>query len=139
MKSGRYRGLLAITGIASAGLLLSSTMLLGSQQSDYRRRPIRQEFTIPPAQTEMTLMIEAYERLINQYAGLAESAQRQLQADVDGVGRKLEAIDRKISLLSAQVETIQKKLGIEPLKQQQTLPVSALQEPANTEAPAENH
>lgn len=148
MKSGQYRVYLMIGGIVFVCLLIlmPSSMLMGGEQTSRTRRPIRQEFTIPPAQTDMTIVVAAYERMMKQYGELIESAQRGLQTDVDSISRKLEEIDRKISLLSDQIEAIQKKLGIEPLEKKSEEVQNGLcietpepHKPGENELEAENH
>lgn len=105
-----------------------STVVWGSQ----RRYEIRPEITLPEYKTDIQRVMDAYEHLMGNYIALTESHLSSTRTEIGNLTRKLDSIDRKIAELSIQVESIQKKLGIEPLdKPQQTTtrPKEAVQQP----------
>jgi len=97
---------------------LSAVCLSTSPQGGERRYEIRPEITIPESKTDTARMIDAYERLMDDY-------RRLLASDLAGLGAEVKALGDKLSVLSAQVESIQRKLGIEPTPPHPQKPMAA--------------
>ena len=103
-------------------------MVWGSQ----RRYEIRPEITLPEYKTDIQRVVDAYEQLMGNYITLTESYLSGTRTEIGNLTRKLDSIDRKITELSIQVESIQKKLGIEPVdkpQQKSPRPKEAPQQP----------
>lgn len=109
MMISESKHLLMISGIIAACFVLCTSHLQGEE----KRYEVRPEITVPEYKTDITRMVEAYERLINSSLRTTEKQLTDLQGDVDAVMSKLSGIDQKLSLLSVQMQAIELKLGIE--------------------------
>jgi peptidoglycan hydrolase CwlO-like protein len=107
---------------------LSVVFLPTSLQGSEKRHEVPSEITLPESKTDISRVIDAYERLMDNYMRLMESNLTGIRSDVREVTQKLDSIDHKISELSSQLERVQKKLGIEP-------PQRTIDKPLNTEIP----
>ena len=96
---------------------------LHSSEKHYEIHP---EITLPESKTDVDRVIDAYERIIANYMKSTESNLAAIRIEMGTLTKKMDAMDKKISDLSTQVETIQKKLGIEPVEK-------PVQKPSNTE------
>jgi peptidoglycan hydrolase CwlO-like protein len=126
METKRNTGLLGICAFLI--VCLSVVFLPTSLQGSEKRYDVRPEITLPESQTDIGRVIDAYERLMDNYMRLTESNLSGIHSDVREVTQKLDSIDHKISELSSQLERVQKKLGIEP-------PPKTIDKPLNTETP----
>ena len=111
---------------------LSAVCLSTSQPDNKNRYEIRPEVSVPESRTDTARIIDAYERLMDKYMASIESNGAGLTAEIGNIGTKLEVIDRKISLLSSQLETIQIKLGIAPPPKPSEKPIND-QDPNRTD------
>lgn len=120
----RYnRGLLAVCVFLAAcyGATFLPSPLHGGE-----RYEIRPEITVPEYKTDTVRVVEAYERLMNNYMRLTEQSFIGLGSDVKGLTQKLDAIDQKITALTVQVEAIRNGLDIE-------LPTAPPSKPVDTD------
>ena len=101
----------AICGLITICLLVSSfsTSLHGGEKY-YEIRP---EITVPAYKTDIERVIDSYDHLMNNYFDLIEKNTVNLHSDVTDMAKKIDSIDEKITLLTIQMKSIQKKLGIE--------------------------
>ena len=105
------RKLVAICGLIIICLLVSNfaTSLHGSEKY-YEIRP---EITVPTPKTDIQRVIDSYDHVMNNYFDLMEKNTVNLHSDVTDMAQKIDSIDQKITSLSIQMQSIQKKLGIE--------------------------
>lgn len=126
MKTKKKTGLLAICVFFV--VCLSAMCLSTSQHGGEKRYEVRPEITLPESQTDVSRVIDAYERLINNYIKPTEDSLINIRSEVRDVSQRLDSIEDKISELSAQLERIEKKLGIEQ-------PPKAFDKPLDAETP----
>ena len=100
--------------IAGAGLAVCFiTARLAITVAEERHRgsySVENWITTPEYRTDAGLAIDAYERLMERYADLAEA---QLM-DCQVIAEKMDSLDAKISDLSTRIARIEKALGIDP-------------------------
>ena len=106
-----YPGLLASFGFLFVCVMTGffSTSLQGVE----KHYEIRPEITVPEYKTDTSRLIDSYEKLMNNYMRLAERNSTGPQTNMAEITKKIDLLDQKITALSAQIATIQKKLGIE--------------------------
>jgi len=81
-----------------------------------RTYEIRPEIRLPEHRTDAARAIDAYERLMDRYMTLTERNLSGINVVMRSVGKKLESIDGKLTVLSIRMARIEKALGIEPPK-----------------------
>lgn len=81
-------------------------------EKTYEIRP----HVIPQYKTDAARAIDAYERLMDRHMNLTEKNLLRVGTDVQGIAKKLDSIDRKLTELSGRIARIEKALGIEPPK-----------------------
>lgn len=108
------KSLLAIFAFLMVCLFVNffSTSLQGSE----KRYEIHPEITLPESKTDTARIIDAYERMVNNYLQSIDSDLTRIHLNTEHASKKMDSIDQKIYILSIQLETIQKKLGIEVSK-----------------------
>jgi len=104
------KNLLAVaTGlIACLVVIWFSTSIHG--EKTYEVQP---QVTIPEYKTDAARAIDAYERLMGRYMDLTERNLIGIDTSLQGVVKKLDSIDGKLTKLSTRLARIEKALGIE--------------------------
>jgi len=108
-----------------------SATLFGSERQHYEIRP---EITLPEYKTDMDRAVETYQRIIDNYARLTEDGLTDIRSEINDISEKLDSMDQQIAKLSHQLETVQKKLGIEILKPP-IVPLPAVEKPDSQSRP----
>ncbi|MFH1719327.1 MAG: hypothetical protein ABIF19_18390 [Planctomycetota bacterium] len=112
----KNKNLLAVAATVLCGIIVVwlSTSIQGGQTT-YELRP---QVTVPEHRTDVTRIVDAYERLMERYMDLTESNMVAVSTDLRGVLIKLDSIDGRLTELSERTRRIEKALGIEePQKQ----------------------
>ena len=81
-----------------------------------RRYEIRPEITLPEYKSDMDRVIDAYEKVIDDYICLVDDNLLKMQRELTNISVKLDSMGCEMSDLSNQLETIQRKFGIEVLE-----------------------
>ena len=87
----------------------SSTSIQGGQNT-YELRP---QVAIPEHKTDITRVIDAYERLMERYMDLTDRNSALMNADIKSIAASLDSIDGKLTELSARTARIERALGIQ--------------------------
>lgn len=105
------KSLFAVFGLLFVCLFMSfsSTPLQGSE----KHYEIRPEITLPESKTDIDRVIDAYERLMDNYLQSMDQNLAGIYLNTEHTAQKMDAIDQKLSTLSVQLEAIQKNLGID--------------------------
>jgi len=77
---------------------------------------VQPQITLPEYRTDAARAIDAYERLMERYMDLMEMNVIRIGADVQGLAKRLDSIDSKLTELSKGMARIEKALGIEDPK-----------------------
>jgi len=112
----KNKNLLAVAATVLCGIIVVwlSTSIQGGQTT-YELRP---QVTVPEHRTDVTRIVDAYERLMERYMDLTESNMAAVCTDLRGIQTKLDSIDGRLIELSERTRRIEKALGIEePQKQ----------------------
>ncbi|HOK66940.1 MAG TPA: hypothetical protein PK054_05580 [Anaerohalosphaeraceae bacterium] len=64
------------------------------------------EISVPPYKSDMVRMIEAYERLSDQYLVLVQQHLLKMDADNQAVLKKLEALEKKLDELNRKIDRL---------------------------------
>jgi TolA-binding protein len=72
------------------------------------------EVVVPPIKSDMERMVEAYERLSDQYLTLVQNQLQRMDADQRMILQKLESIEKKLDELSKKVEPAAPVKSAEP-------------------------
>ncbi|MCD4831041.1 MAG: hypothetical protein K8R02_04435 [Anaerohalosphaeraceae bacterium] len=121
MKTERKKNMLAVGLIIS--ICLIAVFFADSIQGSEKSYEIKPEITIPQYQTDATRAINAYERLMERFMGMAEGNFYNVNAEMKDISRKLILLDSKISILSEQLTRIEKI--VTPKKSENTDPNAA--------------
>lgn len=109
MKTNRnILAVFAVIVICSVVVWLSSAIQGG--QKTYEIRP---NLTIPEYKTDLTRVMDAYERLMERYMDLTERNQSMVGTDLKYVVTTLDSIDGRLTELSARIARIETTLSIE--------------------------
>jgi len=84
-----------------------------SSQGSEKTYEVRPYITLPEYRTDTARAIDAYERVMERFMTLAEKNLGRIDTDVQGITKKLNSIDRKLTELSTRMAGIEKALGIE--------------------------
>ena len=86
----------------------SSTSTHGSQNT-YELRP---QIAIPEHKTDVTRVVDAYERLMERYMDLTDRNSALMSTDIRSIAASLDSIDGRLAELSARTVRIERALGI---------------------------
>lgn len=89
-----------------------STSIQGSQKT-YEIHP---NVNIPEYRTNITRVVNAYERLMERYMDMTERNLTKIEMDLKTTTMKLDSIEAKLTELSARTARIEEALGIEQNK-----------------------
>jgi len=64
------------------------------------------EISVPPYKSDMVRMIEAYERLSDQYLALVQQHLLKMDADNQAVLKKLESLEKKLDELNRKIDRL---------------------------------
>lgn len=109
MRTNKY--LLVVAAGLTAWLIV--VWLSTSIQGVGKTYELRPEITLPEYKTDTARVIDAYERMMARFMSLAERNLAGINTDVRDIARKLDSIDRKLTVLSTRMTRIEKALGIE--------------------------
>jgi len=87
----------------------SSTSIHGSQ-STYELRP---QIAIPEHKTDITRVVDAYERLMERYMDLTDRNSALMSTDIKSIAASLDSINASLAELSARTARIEQALGIQ--------------------------
>ena len=68
--------------------------------------------TLPEYKSDTARAIEAYERVMERFMDLTDSSFGRVSTDIKEIGSKLDAIDRKLTMLTSRIAGIETLLGI---------------------------
>jgi len=105
------RNILAVFAviIACSALVWLSKSIQGSQKT-YEIHP---NIAMPEYKTDLTRVMDAYERLMERYLDLTERNQSMVGADLKYVVTTLDSIDGRLAEFSARIARIETALGID--------------------------
>jgi hypothetical protein len=110
--------------VIAAGLVACIIVVWSSSSIQGGNYEVKPEITIPAYRTDAARAIDAYERTMNRYMNMAERNLSRISFDVQGISRKLDSIENKLTELSTRIAGIEKALGIEqpekPVKENAT-------------------
>jgi len=109
MKTNRNIIAILVLIIACSVVVWLSTSIQGSQKT-YEIEP---HLTIPEYKTDLTRVMDAYERLMERYMDLTERNQSMVGTDLKYVVTTLDSIDGRLAEFSARIARIETALGIE--------------------------
>jgi hypothetical protein len=109
MKTNRYTLAILVVIIACSVLVWLSASIQGGQKT-YEIHP---NLTIPEYKTDLTRVMDAYERLMERYMDLTEQNQSMVGTDLKYVVTTLDSIDGRLAEFSARIARIETALGIE--------------------------
>ena len=109
MKTKKYLPTVVIILICCISIICFS----GSIQSSQKTYEVQPNLTIPEYKTDITRVVDAYERLMDRYMDLTERNLTGIDSDLDTINTKLDSIDTKLTELAAKTARIEKKLGID--------------------------
>lgn len=98
--------------IACSVLVWLSTSIEGGQKT-YEIHP---NVTMPEYKTDLTRVMDAYERLMERYLDLTERNLSAFGTDLNYVATKLDSIDGQLIEFSARIARIENALGIKQSK-----------------------
>ncbi len=103
--------LLAVTAaiVCCVITVWSSTSIHGSQRT-YELRP---QVAIPEHRTDITRVVDAYERLMERYMDLTDRNSALMSTDIRSIAASLDSIDGRLAELSARTARIEQALGIQ--------------------------
>jgi hypothetical protein len=108
MKTNRNTLAILVVIIACSVLVWLSASIQGGQKT-YEIHP---NLTIPEYKTDLTRVMDAYERLMERYMDLTEQNQSTVGTDLKYVVTTLDSIDGRLTELSARITRIETALGI---------------------------
>jgi len=114
----KNKNLLAVAGMALGGIIV--VLLSGSIQGGQTTYELRPQVAIPEHRTDVTRIVDAYERLMERYMDLTESNMAAAGADLRNILTKLDSIDARLDELSQRTARIEKALGIAGPQEQVT-------------------
>jgi Na+/phosphate symporter len=85
-----------------------STSIQGGQKT-YEIHP---DITMPEYKTDLTRVMDAYERLMERYLDLTEQKLSTFGTDLNYIAAKLDSIDGQLTEMSARITKIETALGI---------------------------
>jgi len=95
-----------------------SKSIHGSQNT-YELRP---QITIPEHRTDITRVVDAYERLMERYMDLTERNSASMSTDIKSIAVSLDSINGRLAELSARTARIERAFGIQqPASSAETL------------------
>jgi len=109
MKTNRNTLAVLAVIIACSVLVWLSASIQGGQKT-YEIHP---NLTIPEYKTDLTRIMDAYERLMERYMDLTEQNQSMVGTDLKYVVTTLDSIDGRLAEFSARIARIETALGIE--------------------------
>jgi len=109
MKTNRYTLAILVVIIACSVLVWLSASIQGGQKT-YEIHP---NLTIPEYKTDLTRVMDAYERLMERYMDLTEQNQSMVGTDLKYVVTTLDSIDGRLAEFSARIARIETALGID--------------------------
>ncbi len=108
MKTNRNTLAILVVIIACSVLVWLSASIQGGQKT-YEIHP---NLTIPEYKTDLTRVMDSYERLMERYMDLTEQNQSTVGTDLKYVVTTLDSIDGRLTELSARITRIETALGI---------------------------
>jgi hypothetical protein len=90
---------------------------------------VQPQITLPGYRTDAARAIDAYERLMERHMDLTERNLTRIGMDIQGIAKKLDSIDGKLTKLSSRMAIIEKVLGIEQPRD----PIKENPQPAGTQ------
>lgn len=112
MKTNKNTLALLAAIIACSVLVWLSASIEGSQKT-YEIHP---NVTVPDYKTDLTRVMDAYERLMERYLNQTEQNLSTFGSDLNYVATKLDSIDGRLTELSARIARIEIALGVEQPK-----------------------
>ena len=112
MNTNRNTLAVLVVIIVCSILVWLSTSIEGSQKT-YEIHP---NITMPEYKTDLTRVMDAYERLMERYLDLTERNLSTFGTDLNYVATKLDSIDGQLIEISARIARIETALGIEQPK-----------------------
>ena len=103
---------IAVGAVACVAMVWYSGVIEGYE----KRYEIRPEIRLPEHRTDAARAIDAYERLMGRYMTLSERNFASVSGNLQGVTKRLDSIDGKLTGLLVRIGRIEKALGIEPPK-----------------------
>jgi len=111
------RNTLAVLAVIIACSIL--VWLSASIQGGQKTYEIHPNLTIPEYKTDLTRVMDAYERLMERYLDLTEQNQSMVGTDLKYVVTTLDSIDGRLAEFSARIARIETALGIDQSKSSQ--------------------
>jgi hypothetical protein len=102
--------LAAVAGLVCCVVFVWLCTSIKGGEKTYEVQP---QITIPEYKTDAARAIDAYERLMERYMDLTEGNLLRIGTDIQGVVKKLDSIDNKLTRLSARMARIERALGLE--------------------------
>ena len=112
MNTNRNKLVVLVVIIICSVLVWLSASIEGGQKT-YEIHP---NVTLPEYKTDLTRVMDAYERLMERYLDLTEQNLSTIGSDLNDVTAKLDSIDGRIMEISARIEKIETALGIKQQK-----------------------
>jgi len=112
MEKNRNTLAILVVIVACSVLVWLSASIQGSQKT-YEIHP---NIAMPEYKTELTRVMDAYERLMERYMDLTQQNQSIVGADLKYVVTTLDSIDGRLAEFSARIARIETALGIEKSK-----------------------
>ena len=109
MKTNRTFLVVAVIFICCVVVVWFSTSIQGGQ----RTYEIHPNINMPEYRTNITRVVNAYERLMERYMNLTEKNLTNIEMGLNDTAVKLDSIEAKLTELSARTARIEKALGIE--------------------------
>ncbi len=105
------RKLLAVAAVIVCCVIAvwSSTSIHGSPNT-YELRP---QISIPEHKTDITRVVDAYERLMERYMDLTDRNSASMSVDIKSIAASLDSIDGRLAELSARTARIERAFGIQ--------------------------
>jgi len=103
--------LLAVTAatICCVIAVWSSTSIHGSPNT-YELQP---QITIPEHRTDITRVVDAYERLMERYMDLTDKNSALMSTDIKSIAASLDSINGRLAELSTRTARIERALGLQ--------------------------
>lgn len=105
-----------LTAVAVSIVCLIAVCFSTSIQGHEKSYEIKPKITLPEYRTDTARVIDAYERMMDRFIHLTEKNLTDIDTEVQGIARKLDSIDCKLTELSVRTARIEKALGIEQPK-----------------------
>ena len=112
MEKNRNTLAILVVIIACSVLVWLSASIQGGQKT-YEIQP---HLTIPEYKTDLTRVMDAYERLMERYMDQTQQNQSMVGTDLKYVVTTLDSIDGRLAEFSARIARIETSLGIEQSK-----------------------